>query len=199
MDGLLERNFMLEKPGVGRFAIDSKSAERNVYEWAEMMVAMGGRSCVVAQLTKLSDAEVRGIYQRVLGRSSPSGQQPTDLNWYLRSPIRRLHSALLVVLYAQCKHMPPYAAFANAYYHYARTTAASVERQKWTRDPAFRTSEKDYVIPFSRGYFLVSMYSDETDAYGKRLCELQMRRCKKCGGLYMSHITEASTLCPVCE
>jgi hypothetical protein len=113
--------------------------------------------------------------------------------------VRRLHSALLVVLYDQCKDLPAHAAFANAYYHYARATAASVDRQKWGNDPAFRSSEKDYVIPFSRGYFLTSMYSDDTDSDGKRLCDLLMRKCKKCGGIYMSHVSEASSLCPVCE
>lgn len=195
---------VMDKP---RFAQQSDSsrgfsardAERNRTDWAEMMVGMGGRACIVAQLTSLSDSEVRGIWQRKVGRSSPSGQQPNDPYWYLKSPIRRYHSALLVVLYSQCKHMPSHAAFANAFYHYARVTAGPVEREKWEHDPAFRASEKDYVIPFSRGHFLTSIYSDDTTDDGRRLCELQIRRCKKCQSLFMSHMLEAGHVCPNCQ
>lgn len=199
MDALVSSELHVFKPGLRRQS-DAKTTERNIYEWAEMMILMGGRSCVVAKLTKLSDAEVRSMYQRLLGRPSPSGQQPTDIKWYLRSPLLRLHSGLLVTIYSQCAaSLPPHAAFANAFYHYARATAATCDRQAWDDDPAFRTSEKDYVIPFSRGYFLTSYYTDALDRHGSRLCELQMRRCKRCQAIFMTHISEASCLCPNCE
>lgn len=178
----------------------ARREERNREDWAEMMVGMGGRACVVAQLTSLPDSEVRSIWQRKIGRSSPSGQQPNDPGWYLKSPLRRYHSALLVVLYSQCvKQLPAHAAFGNAFYHYARVTAGLTDRDRWEGDPAFRASEKDYVIPFSRGHFLTSFYSDETTDDGRRLCELQIRRCKKCQALYMAHSLEAGSVCPSCS
>lgn len=172
----------------------------NIPDWAELMVSMGGRACIVAQLTGLSDSEVRTMWQRLAGRSSPSGQQPNDPNWYLKSPIRRYHSALLVILYSQCsKQLPSFAAFANAYYHYARITAGTVEPMKWVHDPAIRTSERDYIIPFSRGHFLTSIYRDDMSDEGRRQCELVMKRCRKCQGIYMSHVFETGHLCPLCE
>jgi hypothetical protein len=193
-----QHRFIHNTEGPRGFSV--RDAERNRTDWAEMMVGMGGRACIVAQLTSLSDSEVRGIWQRKMGRSSPSGQQPNDPLWYLKSPLRRYHSALLVVLYSQCsKQMPAYAAFANAFYHYARVTAGPVDREKWELDPAFRASEKDYVIPFSRGHFLTSIYSDDSTVDGSRLCELQIKRCKKCQALFMSHMCEAGHCCPNCQ
>lgn len=172
-----------------------------VYPWARMMVKLCARACVITQLTGLSQLDTRNLWREIAGDSSPSGQQPNDLNWYTKTPQRRAHAALLVRLYGQAaRGMPEYAAYPHAFYHYARMTASPAESFLWldSGDPAFRTSEKDYIIPFSRGYFLVQSYTEERFASGRRKCELEIRRCRKCQGQYMAHINEGGVICPVC-
>lgn len=179
---------------------------RDVQRWAEKMVRLCARACVITQLTGLPSSEVRALWQRIAGRSSPSGQQPNDLGWYLKTANRRYHSALIVQLFSRAKStMPDFAALTHAYYHYARLTA-SLDRPNgslWTpitgEDPAYRPNERDYEIPFSRAHYLCQSYTDEKLVNGRRMCELQIRRCAKCGGLYMSSDTEAGRYCPLCE
>lgn len=173
----------------------------HVYPWAIMMVRLGARACVVSQITGLSQLDARTIWREVMGDSSPSGQQPNDLMWYVKTPQRRSHAALLVRLYDHASRtLPEYAAYAHAFYHYARVTASPSQSDSWrsSGDPAFRASERDYVIPFSRGYFLCQSYTDDTLMGGRRKCELVIRRCRKCQGQYMAHAGEASQVCPNC-
>ena len=177
------------------------SLSHPAYPWAVMMVRMGARACVVSQITGLAQLDARTIWKQIMGESSPSGQQPNDMLWYTRTPQRRSHAALLVRFYDKaCATLPDYAAFAHAYYHYARMTASPATSNSWvSRDePAFRRSEQDYVIPFGRGFFLCQSYTDDTFAGGRRKCELIIRRCRKCQGQYMSHDSEAAQVCPNC-
>ena len=167
--------------------------------WARFMSKMQARACIVSRVTGLSGTEARRIWKMIFGRSSPSGQQPTDFAWFLKTPERRSHAALLLMLYQQAQEgMPEYADFSHAYYHYGRMTGGNISPQEWQNDdPAFRMSEKDYVIPFSRGHFLALTYTDDLDRTGVRKCPLQLRRCKSCGGIYLAHWDEAQNKCPV--
>jgi hypothetical protein len=177
------------------------AAKNDVYPWARLMLRMYARACVISQLTGLSALDTRNLWRDVIGGSSPSGQQPNDLAWYLKTPQRRSHAALLLVLYDQSKQkLPGYAAYAHAFYHYARMTASPSESHMWLEsgDPAFRGSERDYVIPFSRGHFLVHMFTNELMMSGARKCELIIQQCGKCGGLYLKHQNEAGRYCPTC-
>ena len=168
--------------------------------WAQFMARMQARACIISKITGISNADSRKIWKQVVGKGSPSGQQPADDNWFLKSPLRRTHSALILSLYAIAqKNMPQYAAFAHAYYHYARITAGIYENKFMTDDPAFRTNEDDYVIPFSRAYFLVLIYTDEEISPGVRKCNLQVRRCRSCSSLYLSHVEEFGHKCPQCS
>lgn len=172
-----------------------------VYPWAGLMVRMRARACVISQITGLSSTDTRNLWRDIAGSSSPSGQQPNDLMWYLRTPQNRSHAALLVRMYnTSARVLPAYAAYAHAFYHYGRISASPEQRLSWMRsgDPAFRESERDYVIPFSRGYFLAMSYTDEKLHNGRRKCELEVRRCRKCQGQYMAHVSEAGHICPVC-
>lgn len=168
-------------------------------EWAKLMAHLQARACVISRLTGMSASDSRKLWHAEIGRSSPSGQQPNDADWFLKSGIRRTHSAMILQLYAISeKVLPAYAGFTHAYYHYARMTAGLVERESWTTDPAFRRSEDDYVIPFARAHFLAQIYTDDQLADGKRKCALQVRRCKACGTLYLGHIEESEKKCPAC-
>lgn len=93
-------------------------------QWIRLMVKMQARACIVSRLTGISAAESRRIWHAENGRSSPSGQQPNDLRWFLKTSIRRSHAALILMLNHKAqRHLPAYAAFAHAYYHYARITS----------------------------------------------------------------------------
>lgn len=175
------------------------SADAAVYPWARMMARMQARASIISQITGLSVTDGRRIWHEELGRSSPSGQQPHDSNWFLKTAKRRYHAAWIILAANEAsKTMPEYAAFAHAYYHYARVTAGSIPRSIWEQDPAYRGGEKDYEIPFSRAHYLCQIYTDDTFADGRRKCELQISRCKKCGGIYLSHVNEISKKCPLC-
>lgn len=175
---------------------------QHVYPWARLMVQMCARACVISQITGLSQLDTRNLWREIAGDSSPSGQQPNDLMWYLKTPQRRSHAAMLVRLYGHARRsLPEYAAYAHAYYHYARITASPAQSYLWaaTGDPAFRTNERDYVLPFSRGHFLTQSYTDDKLMSGRRKCELEIRRCRKCQGQYMAHVSEGGVICPVCS
>jgi hypothetical protein len=168
-------------------------------EWGEFMIKLGARACIVATDTSLSDKTARKLWFEINQRISPPGQQPGDLMWYLKPTVRRFHAAMILALYGECQRsMPSYAAFAHAYYHYARMTASGSDRKTWMNDPAMRSSDQNYLIPYSRGRFLCNVYTDELDASGNRLCQLKVKRCKKCSSLFLSTALEASQVCPNC-
>lgn len=174
----------------------SKEEIGTVFAYAMLMIRMRARACAISQLTGLKSLEVRTLWREKMGESSPSGQQPNDIAWYVKTPQRRAHAALLYRLYAQCSpHFPRYAAYAHAYYHYARMTAPLAEYRTWSEsgDPAFRSNERDYVIPFSRGLFLCQILRED----GKP-SDLTIKRCRRCQGLYTALSTEAGNVCPTC-
>lgn len=184
------------------------SARRSAQEmqpWANAMVRMGARACVVSQLTGLPAPTTRKLWIELTGDSSPSGQQPNDLMWYVRNDTRRFHSALIVMLFNRARRsLPEHAALTHAYYHYAQLTGAREHASGWTpsrsESSAFRPSERDYEIPFSRAHYLVKVYTDEMLSGARRKCPLVIRRCVKCGAPFMSHDTEAGPhRCPLCS
>lgn len=171
---------------------------------ARTMVRLQARACVITKLTGLPSPRVRDMWQEINGHSSPSGQQPNDLLWYLKTPTRRYHSALLVQLYVKSlASLPVYEALTHAYYHYARLTSTKLKPEVWMfgeqPDPAFRKSERDYEISFARAHYLCQIYNDEVMADGKtRKCSLRIKRCTCCTGLFMGHVDEAARYCPLC-
>lgn len=172
--------------------------------WAHQMVRMGARACVVSQLTELPAPTIRKLWISIHGVSSPSGQQPNDVLWYLRNATRRYHSALIVLLWDRARStLPDYAAMTHAYYHYARLTASRDHQSGWVpipgEDPAYRPSERDYEVPFSRAHYLCQIYTDARLTTGRRMCSLVMRRCTKCKAVYMAADTEGGAHhCPLC-
>lgn len=171
-----------------------------VYSWARLMVKMRARACIVSKITGLSPADARRLWRDEFGNvSSPSGQNPNDDGWFLKTTARRMHGALILVLLAQArKTLPPYAAFAHAYYHYTRITAGTADRESWETDPAFRRCEGDYEIPFGRAHFLSLIYTDDKLVGGARKCKLHAKRCKACEAIYLGHIEEIGRKCPIC-
>lgn len=179
-----------------------REENRGILFYAEKMVRMRARACAISRATGLPPSEVRALWRKITNQSSPSGQQPSDLAWYLRNTRTRTHSALIVQLYQLAlKNLPSYAAITVAYYHYCHLSAPSADPMSWiaSGDPAFRDSEESYAIPFSRAQYLCQIYTDDEMADGKRKCSLKIRRCKKCGCLYMSDMDEHRDHCTACK
>lgn len=169
-----------------------------ILPWAKGMAKMLCRQPSIARVTGLSSSTVRKLWLSENGRSSPSGMTPSDIDWYLRTADIRYQSALLVMLFADAKKTyPPEVAFTNAYFHFSNMTSGEWARRR-SSGGAFRDSEDDYVLNFARGHYLVSVYTDEASQTKQRLCDLKIRRCKGCGGIYMSHVNEVSGRCPNC-
>lgn len=180
-------------------SIVSKDKQR-ANDWSLFMARMHARACIISRITGISNSDSRKIWKHVIGKGSSSGQMPTDDNWFLKTPVRRSHAALILALYSTTqKTMPKYAAFAHAYYHYARITAGTHINRHHDDDPAFRDSEDDYIIPFTRAYFLTQIYTDETMMCGTRKCKLVLCRCRCCSSLYLGHVEEIEKKCLQCS
>jgi len=181
-----------------------KKSTTTMIEWAKMLIRMRARGFMISQLTGLPDSVIRQMWQTVNGVSAPSGQAPSNMDWYYGTAVRQVHSALIMRQYALVSHLPVYAAVAQTYYHYAHLTAADSRRSSWalSRDPAYREHETDYEIPFSRAYELIKHYTDEVfeagPRKGQRKCELQIRRCNRCGTHFMSSVNTAEKICGFC-
>jgi Flagellar transcriptional activator (FlhC) len=166
--------------------------------WARAMARMRARACTISDQLGLSNAEARRIWREENGQSSPSGLQPSHLNWYLKTPERRFQSAILVHLNYQALQMfEPPVAFIHAFYNFSRLTAGEWQHIG-TSDPAYRASESDYTIPYSRGFNLIRNYQDSLYLDNTRKCELILRSCRLCKSKFMSHQEELAGKCPLC-
>jgi hypothetical protein len=171
---------------------------RQLYPWGAAMARMQARACTISQLTGLSKNEACRIYKEVNGgRSSPSGQQPTSLDWFMKTPARRFHSAMFLMLYEQsAQHYPSGLALAHAFYHLSRMTAD--EHQAPVPMGAYRPSEDAYTLNFARASYLARVYDDEKDLHGMRKSSLKLHRCRVCRGIFLGEAHDTSR-CPLCE
>jgi hypothetical protein len=166
--------------------------------WARSMARMRARACTISAQLGLSPVVAKRIWTEENGKSSPSGLQPSHVGWYLKTPERRYQSSLLIALNQMAlQKYPSSIAFTHAYYHFSRLTA-SEWGDRGEGDPAFRTAESDYTIPYSRGFMLVKLYHDELYEDKTRKCDLILRACRTCRGKYLSHKDEAGGKCPLC-
>jgi hypothetical protein len=63
---------------------------------------------------------------------------------------------------------------------------------------AYRASEADYVIPYSRGSFLAGIYTEKTDQQGRRFCPLHLKQCRTCQAIFLGESLKCEPKCPVC-
>ena len=75
---------------------------------SQALAAMGARAVTLTSVARTKPADSRAIYKTVTGTQSQSGQTPTNHEWFLGSRTLRLHSALLLLMYAAYreKHEP---------------------------------------------------------------------------------------------
>jgi hypothetical protein len=75
---------------------------------AQACAAMGARAVTLTSVARTKPADSRAIYKTVTGKQSQSGQTPTNHEWFLGNRQLRLHSAMLLLMYAAYreKHEP---------------------------------------------------------------------------------------------
>lgn len=163
--------------------------------WVRTMVRMRGRQRLISKLTGVTPTVVKSIWMREHHRSSPSGQTPSDLDWYVRTPTLRFQSAMLLNFFHTVQpHFPKEIAFAHAYYHFATLTGGEWDGEHG----AYRREDSDYTIPFPRALFLVKSYTDEVDLTTKRrLFPLAIKTCRCCLANFLAREEEQSK-CPIC-
>lgn len=169
---------------------------RHTYPWGLALARMQARACTISQLIGSTESEARALYKEANGRSSPSGQQPVDILWYVQTPERRFQSALLLLLYERASQSyPPGLALAHAYFHFSSMTAAEWGDGFGT---AFRDTERDYTLSFARANYLANIYTDQKDLHGARRSQLQLIRCRLCSSIFLAEAHETDHRCPLC-
>jgi hypothetical protein len=75
---------------------------------AKALAGMGARAVTLTSVARTKPADSRAIYKSVTGTQSQSGQTPTNHEWFLATRSHRLHSAMLLLMYAAYreKHEP---------------------------------------------------------------------------------------------
>ncbi len=164
--------------------------------WITAMVSMRARQGAIKHITGSSSAVIKEVWAKENGRASPSGLTPSDLDWFLKTANLRYQSALFLVLLQHAKmHHSKETAIGAAYFHFAHLTSGEWSSKSLT--PAFRPDESDYTLPFARAHYLGSIFTDAKDNRGARLCALEIKKCRRCGGKYLAHQDERS-ICPLC-
>jgi hypothetical protein len=164
--------------------------------WIKAMVLLRARQGAIKHITGASSASVKEQWLSIHGRPSPSGQNPSDMEWFLRTANLRYQSALFLMLFhvAKLGHSKQ-TAIAAAYFHFAHMTSGEWARKSLT--PAYRAEESDYTLPFARAHYLASIFTDAKDPSGGRLCFLEIKKCRRCAGKFLAHKDERS-VCPLC-
>ncbi|MGF6267351.1 hypothetical protein OKW49_008345 [Paraburkholderia youngii] len=67
--------------------------------FAAAMMAHGLRASTASTLFQLNQHQMRTLYQKIHGRSSPCGNVATSLPWFVESPFHRLHATTYMWLY----------------------------------------------------------------------------------------------------
>lgn len=170
-----------------------------VYPWAVFMARMLARNPVIVHGLGLTKREGELIWKKTNGRSSPSGQFPSNHDWYIETPERRFQGAFLILMYQKALTvMPRELALPHAYYHFARLTAGEWKESKSKdTDGAFRKVETDYSLPYSRAFNLVAGFHEEQNTQSRNN-HLMIKCCKSCSGKYLARFDEGGSKCPLC-
>jgi hypothetical protein len=165
--------------------------------WIKAMVSMRARQGSIKHITGASAFTIKEQWMAIHGRPSPSGQNPSDMEWFLKTANLRYQAAFFLMLFQAAKigHAKQ-TAIAAAYFHFAHVTSGEWGRKSNT--PAYRSDESDYTLPFARAHYLASIFTDAKSPRGERLCFLEIKKCRRCGGKYLAHKDERS-VCPPCH
>lgn len=121
-DETIAHHIMLTSPArVGDLPMDARWGElrlgRSKNEvFAGALLAYGLRASTATALFNLNQNQMRGLYFKIHGKSSPCGNTANSLQWFVETPIHRLHATVYVWLYRSAIAMgalPPEALIAT--------------------------------------------------------------------------------------
>jgi hypothetical protein len=78
-----------------------QSAYQAKRDIAEELAVLGARAVTISAVAKTNPSDSRDLYKQIRKTQSQSGQTPTDHEWFLANRTRRLHGALLLLMYAR--------------------------------------------------------------------------------------------------
>lgn len=174
--------------------------------WTKQMFRMQARVPIVARLTGQPSGALHHTYRvENSGRSSPSGQSASKMEWFLETPTRQYLAAVLAHHYLTAlDHMDARVAFADAFYHLSHLLGADVSPQTYgygvgsqVPDSAVRDRETDYSIPFTRAALLMSHMYDQKGRPNPT-STVTIRRCRKCTSAFLDVHMSVAMHCPVC-
>jgi hypothetical protein len=84
----------------GVFSHKSSNTYASKIVIAQALASMNARAVTITSVARTKPADSRAIYKSVTGSQSQSGQTPTNHEWFLGSRPLRLHSAMLLLMYA---------------------------------------------------------------------------------------------------
>lgn len=170
-----------------------------IYPWAVFMAKMLARNPIIVHGLGLTKREGESIWKKTNHRSSPSGQFPSNQDWYLETTERRFQGAMLVLMYQKALTvMPRELALPHTYYHFSRITAGEWKGSRHKdADGAFRNVESDYALPYSRAFNLIAGFHVDQDVQNRRN-HLIVKCCKGCSGKYLARFDEGGYKCPLC-
>ncbi|ABM39608.1 FlhC family transcriptional regulator [Polaromonas naphthalenivorans] len=170
-----------------------------VYPWAVYMARMLARNPIIVHALGLTKREGETIWKKTNNRSSPSGQFPSNHDWYLETTDRRFQGALFILMYQKAlTAMPRELALPHTYYHFSNITAGEWKGPKGQDvDGAFRNIESDYALPYSRAFNLIAGYHNEQNPQSRHT-HLVVKCCKGCLGKYLARFDEGGSKCPLC-
>ena len=157
---------------------------------AQALAAMGARAVTLTSVARTKPADSRAIYKTVTGTQSQSGQTPTNHEWFLGSRTLRLHSAMLLLMYASYRdhHEPLPDAHAIAF------TLSYNNYLGMCRGEALISPERFALLAgngFSIGWREIPRGGASKFPNGN----VKVMRCRKCR---LPHLVEAHFVCHTC-
>jgi hypothetical protein len=110
----------------GHLAYKASNSYASKIVIAQALAVMGARAVTLHGVARCRPSDARAVYKEVWGTPSPSGNTPTNHEWFLGNRRLRQHAALLLLMYSTYRESNSNKddahgiAFTLAYYNYRR-------------------------------------------------------------------------------
>lgn len=173
-----------------------QSAYQSKIDIAEELAFLGARAVTISAVAKTNAADSRDIFKRIRKAQSQSGQTPKDHQWFFANRARRLHGALLLLLY--CKYRTglniPHDGHGIAFAMTLRTY-----HKLYPNSDDQVVSPERFSLLVTVGFQFGWQKIIRGEASKFRSDNLKVMKCRKCN---LPHVAEAhyrTYVCPLCE
>jgi len=157
---------------------------------AEKMILLGARPSIVSSMCGIHIRDARDYYEEIHGGRSPSGMQPFDSYWILRSAHNCIHASIFHGFYERMRREHAghreaeiFVAAYKVYHGTVNNTADPI--------PADRRKGQER-LDINRAYYIVRQYRNK---------ETVFENCPRCKSYYLviANYPAAFRQCPLCE